>query len=211
MNKIDFKKIHLQPFKIRLIFFILIFIVVFFIGYYWHLSSLSQSLSDEKQQESELKQQYEMIVARESILKQELVEYPAIQKTLMQWKQKLIVYSELPELINEILKIGANNHLNFSQFNPGTEEKVDSHSETIYYKTPINMIAVGSYHQLSDFVSQVANLPNIVVIGDFVISNENTNEMLGEKLAAQANAENLLTASMTFEVYYLHENIDHVK
>ncbi|MFZ2315053.1 MAG: type 4a pilus biogenesis protein PilO [Gammaproteobacteria bacterium] len=207
---INLKKIYLQPLRVRIIFFLLIFIFVFYLGYRWHLASLVKVLSNAKQQEVELKQQYEMVIAKESILKQELADFPMLQRTLTQWKEKLITYSELPELINDILKLGANNHLNFSHFNPEEEKRAD-YQAAIYYKTPIKMIAVGSYHQLADFVSQVANLPNVVVIGDFSISNENTNDMLGEKLAAQANAENLLTADITFEVYYLREKVNHGK
>ena len=56
------------------------------------------------------------------------------------------------------------------------------------------------------FISQVANMPSIIVIGDFTISNESSNALLGEKLAQQAEAQHLLSAEMTLDVYHTLEN-----
>lgn len=76
----------------------------------------------------------------------------------------------------------------------------------LFAKVPIKVVLVGTYHQIADFISQVANMPSIIVIGDFTISNESSNALLGEKLAKQAEAQHLLSAEMTLDVYHTLEN-----
>ncbi len=48
----------------------------------------------------------------------------------------------------------------------------------------------------------------LVAIGDFTISTENKNDVLGAKLAQEANSGNLLTTELTLIVYLLPENTD---
>lgn len=76
----------------------------------------------------------------------------------------------------------------------------------LFAKVPIKVVLVGTYHQIADFISQVANMPSIIVIGDFTISKESSNALLGEKLAKQAEAQHLLSAEMTLDVYHTLEN-----
>lgn len=197
MNKLDFNNIHEWPIVTRCIVIALVCVVVFYIGYKWDIAALQKKLQTSHSEESNLKLEYESIIKKQSDAKIKLAHFNESRVLLNEWQKKLITYNQLPELLNQILKIGNNNSLYFSLFEPG-EAVNDNH----YQKIPIKVIAAANYHQIADFVSQIANLPWIVVIDNFTISNENKNSVLGTKLAETANAQHLLTLEMIIAIYY---------
>jgi type IV pilus assembly protein PilO len=198
MPKYNLNNIYEWPMTTRYLVVGLICAIVFYLGYGWDISALKTQIANAQAKEDELKSQLTFVINKQIKIEREAAQLPKMQASLVEWQKKLINYADLPELLNQILKLGGNNQLHFSQFNPGAEKKVD-----IYLKVPIKVIVVGGYHQLASFVSQVANMPWIVVVGDFTLSKENKNDVLGSKLAEQATAENLLTAEITLEVYHL--------
>jgi len=189
---------------IQAMIFGFIFMVIFYFGYLLDLSSLQSSLSSQQQQETNLKQQLKIAIDKEIQEENDLANLPLLQLQLTQWQKTIITHAKLPELLNEILKIGGNNYLYFSQFNPSSKQK-NGH----YFTIPIKIIVVGNYHQLARFASEIANMPWIVAINNFSISNENKTDLLGNKLAKKANAENLLTAEFNFVVFYQAEMQNH--
>lgn len=207
MNIPNIKNIHLWPLKKQAAIFALIFILVFYIGYWLDISSLVSEQTKDKAQEEDLKQQISMVISKEAALKAEISNYPMLLDILGQWKQKIIKQTELPSLLNEILKVGAANRIIFTFFNPE-----DAVKDGAYLKVSIQTIIVGGYHDIANFVSQIANMPKMVVIGDFTLSNEIKADVVGAKLADQANAENLLVAEMMLELYIMPvENTAHAK
>lgn len=201
MQNLTIKTIYAWPLAPRLISFAVIFIFSMGVGYYLNLSSLQKELADAKQQESDLRQQLELVIAKNAELTAEEAKFNALEALQKQWQQKLMHHAELPELLKEILKIGGTDQLYFTLLNPGVEV-----ADGIFDKLPIKMTVVGSYHQIAHFLDQIANLPKIIVIGDFTLSNETNNDLLGARLAEQAKANNYLTAELSFDVYHLPEN-----
>jgi len=183
-------------FKKQLIVFIIIFIIVFYAGYRFDISSLKTKRTELQTNEADLKQQMTMVANKKKAVSQAIGKYGELQAMLKQWKMKLILPSALPNLLHQLLESGANNHINFSLFKPLDDVKAGA-----YLKVPIKVIAVGSYHQIGVFLSQIANMPYIVVISALSLSNENKADVLGAKLAESANASNFLTAEMVLDVY----------
>ena len=201
MKNYDLKNIYDWPMRLQLLVFFIVFCMAFYAGYRWDILSMQERIENIQREEGDLKQQYELAVSKEALIRNQTNQVVQLKQLLAVWKSQLIKKSELPEILNEILKIGANNQLAFTLFNPGPESKVGA-----YIQKPIKIIAVGGYHQLANFISQVANLPWIIVVGNFTLSKDNRSELIGEKLAQQAEIDNLLTAEMTFEIYHLAEN-----
>lgn len=233
MNNMSLNNIHEWPLMTRLLLLLLVFLGVFYLGYRFNLSSQIQSLSRAQQQEVDLKQQIEFVVHKTQTIQSEVSQLPELQDELVKWKNQLVNYNDLPELLNQILKLGADNNLFFSSFTPGDTVKVEvpsklaanaeaatptqtgatesditdtAKTKASFDKVSIKVVVVGKYHQLADFISQLANLPWIVAIGDFTISNENQSTLLGESLAKQAEAQHLLTAEMMLDVYNTPES-----
>lgn len=195
--KLKLNNVYDWPMGLRIAIVFGIALIVFLFGYWWDLGALSDELAHSKNQESELKLQFESGVRREKKLDEELLRFDQMRSVLIAWKKKIINHSQLPEALNEILKIGGVNGLYFTLFSPGEESK-----EAEYRRLPIKAIVVGDYHQIGSFLSQVANLPWIVVIGDFSITNETKADVIGPKLAEQAKVQNLLMAELNFDIYH---------
>jgi type IV pilus assembly protein PilO len=196
----DLRNIYRWPFKKQLGIYLLVFIIVFYFLHRLFLSTITSELEANKKKESELKSQIKSLIIKEQLIKAEVAQSHHLQSLLLQWKDELTTRKNLPELINAILKIGANNNIYFAAFNPDTE--IPSNA---YIKVPINVVIVGNYHQIGNFISQVANLPTIVSIGNFTLSTEHKIDVLGKQLFDQAIAHNLLTADFNFEIYFLSE------
>jgi type IV pilus assembly protein PilO len=201
MKNLNLNMIYDWPIGARAGVLGMVFLIVFMLGQYWKISPLKTNYQDLISQEADLKQQFQLAVVRKDVLTDEMVEYPSLQSILMSWRKQLPLDVDLPELLNQILKMGASHHVFFSMFDPGVETKLNP-----YWNVPIKMIVVGSYDQVALFLSQLANLSWILSIGDFTFSDENKNDVLGAKLAALANEQNLLTATINFNIYFIPNN-----
>jgi type IV pilus assembly protein PilO len=73
--------------------------------------------------------------------------------------------TEVPNLLVDITQAGLGRGLNFVLFKPEKEKPQD-----FYAELPINIKVTGGYHELGQFVSDVAALPRIVTIGNIDIS-----------------------------------------
>jgi type IV pilus assembly protein PilO len=242
MTKMSLNNIHEWPLMTRLLLCVLVFFAMLYLGYRFDLSKQILRYSETVQQETDLKQQLELIVNKNISIKNEVSHLPTLQNELNDWQKQLVDYDNLPEVLNQILKIGGDNHLFFSLFTPEASIKVDISlkqdadktdtsgsdpnaatapaaapatattttpagvNDDIYFeKVPIKVVVIGNYHQIADFMSQVANMPWIVVIGDFTISNENKTSIVGEAMAKQIEIQHLLSAEMTLDVYHTGE------
>jgi type IV pilus assembly protein PilO len=237
MKKMTLNNIYEWPLMTRLLLLGLVCSAAFYFGYRYDLTKQMKSLSQAKQQEVDIKQQIELIIAKNLAIKNEVARLPELRSELVKWKKEVVTYNDLPELLNNILKLGGDNHLFFSLFAPGASVKValpdpvkdivaDSSSAAavpaapaptdpaaveppkkyLFAKVPIKVVLVGNYHQIADFISQIANMPSLIVVGNFTITNEASSAVLGEKLAQQAEAQHLLSAELTLDVYHALEN-----
>jgi len=104
-----------------------------------------------------------------------------IEKMLAEMVRQLPDSTEVPSLLVDITEAGARRGLNFLVFDPQQEELGD-----FYAILPILMEVTGSYHQLAEFISDLAQMPRIVTVGDMTIS---------------ADDAGLLTTSVVVETY----------
>lgn len=201
MPKLNIKNIYEWPIMTKTLIVGLICAGFFYLGYLFDVVDLDKKLNNTKTKMNDLNQQIELVIGKQNKMKNAVASLDESKRTLNQLQKQVINYNDIPQLLNEILKIGANEQIHFSLFSPDKDVSANA-----YFKIPIHILAVGSYHQLADFISQVANLPWIVVIGDFTISNDYKNDVLGSKLAEFAAAQNLLTADLKLEVYHYAKN-----
>jgi type IV pilus assembly protein PilO len=73
--------------------------------------------------------------------------------------------TEIPELLIDITQAGLGRGLQFVLFRPGKTRYAD-----FYATLPIDVTVTGSYHEMGQFVSDLAALPRIVSLGNFKIT-----------------------------------------
>ena len=75
--------------------------------------------------------------------------------------------SEMESLLADINQAGLGRGLQFELFTPGTEVMKD-----FYAELPIAVRVTGSYHDLGEFVGDVAQMPRIVTLNDIAIETQ---------------------------------------
>lgn len=202
MKKMTLENIHEWPIMTRILVLGLIFALVFFMGYRFDLANQSKLLIRAAATETDLKQQLELVISRNKGIEAEVDKLPALQTELQKWNKEIIPYDQIPQLLNDILKVGGDNHLYFSSFVPTASVAVE---KLPYARVPIKAVVVGNYHEIADFISQLANMNWVIVVGNFKISSSNEAVVLGDKLAEQAKLQHLLSAEINLEIYHMPE------
>jgi type IV pilus assembly protein PilO len=180
---------------------------VFYLGYLWDTDSLSTALEKSQQEEHNIKIQYEILLTKEASIKNDILQLPKLQEILKSWAGMLVKPAELPDLLNEILKLGTANHLQFKFFNPGAEVKQGD-----YIEVPIKVAVSGEYQGITAFITQISTMPWIVVVSNLLIAtgiDANVKSVTDIKnpadLTAQAVSDNRVTAEMTLDVYHFYK------
>jgi len=81
--------------------------------------------------------------------------------------------TEVPDLLVDITQAGLGRGLEFELFRPEKEQPKD-----FYAELPISIQVRGTYHELAEFVSDVAALPRIVTFGDITITARSKDDRL---------------------------------
>jgi type IV pilus assembly protein PilO len=83
---------------------------------------------------------------------------------------------EIPEILKTISSLGKESNLEFTLFRPKAEEP-----QQFYAKVPIELVALGNYHNIGIFFDKVSKLPRIINVVDFSMTKaKDVKEMRGK-------------------------------
>ena len=112
------------------------------------LSKLESELSSSKAIARDLQKFKEQVAKLNEELKSALTQLP---------NEK-----EIPEILTTISNLGKESNLEFTLFRPKPEE-----SQQFYARVPIELVALGNYHNIGIFFDKVSKLPRIINVVDF--------------------------------------------
>ena len=69
---------------------------------------------------------------------------------------------EIPEILKNISRLGKESNLEFTLFRPKTEQP-----QQFYANVPIDLVVIGSYHNIGTFFDKISKLPRIINVVDF--------------------------------------------
>lgn len=200
MARPDLLTAYRWPFRRQLIIFGLTVLITVFLGYFLDISAAAQKFSRAVSQEGEMKAELIATLAKVSKGEAEVSQMPILQKHIEEWQKKLIPEASVSKVLDDILRIGADNSLYFGLFDPG--DSADSPERDF---VPLNIVALGSYHGISAFLSQVAGLDSLVKIVHVSLGTEGRPAVVGQKLNDQAVQKNLLTATIYMTIGIIPE------
>jgi type IV pilus assembly protein PilO len=150
-------------------------------------------------------QQDEMKVLKVELNKlvRELNESKAIAKDLQKFKQEVDSLNielanaltqlpnekEIPEILKNISTLGKESNLEFTLFKPKAEEP-----RQFYANVPIELIALGSYHETGIFFDRVSKLPRIINVVNFYMSR-------AKDVKGKEETDNLVRTSCLVNTY----------
>ncbi len=164
LRDIDINDVPSWPTWIKISATALLSGAILFAGYYFIVQHQIDELTRVEKEELQLRSEY----ADKKGLAINLVAYrnqlEEIKDTFGIMLQQLPDKTQVPELLIDITQAGLGRGLQFELFKPQNRRTAD-----FYAELPINVQVVGTYHELGNFISDLAALPRIVTIGDLVI------------------------------------------
>jgi type IV pilus assembly protein PilO len=166
-NNLDLKDAYQWPNAPKYMLFGLIAAVVMGLGWYGYVSDKSLQLETIESQEISLKN-----VFQEKYLKTQSLEALKKQKAdvtdqVASLEGLLPNKTEMDKLLADINQLGVRNGLNFDLFKPS-----DPKVENYYAQIPLDIKIKGKYHNIANFVAEVAAMPRIINSQKLTLSEE---------------------------------------
>lgn len=133
--------------------------VVLLLGWQFLLSGQGQTLDSLKEKEAQLKDEFEIQVARAANLEPLKRQLEEMEQVLAEQLRQLPTKTQMPEIIVDISRAALSSGIHTELFQPEAEV-----TREFYAEKPIALRMVGSYHQFGDFVSTVASLPRVIIL-----------------------------------------------
>jgi type IV pilus assembly protein PilO len=172
MNLDDLKNIDINdpsswPMPIKLVGIVVICAALLFLGYYFLIADELAQYDQAQQKEESLKKTFldkKALAINLPAYKQQMEDmHQQFGALLRQLPNK----TEVPNLLVDITQAGLGRGLNFVLFKPEKERP-----QEFYAELPINIRVTGGYHEIGQFVSDLAALPRIVTVGDIQITSD---------------------------------------
>jgi type IV pilus assembly protein PilO len=99
---------------------------------------------------------------------------------------------EIPEILKTISSLGKESNLEFTLFKPRPEQP-----QQFFAHVPIDLVALGNYHNVGIFFDRVSKLPRIINVVDFNLTKaKDTKDLKGK-----SESETLLKTSCMIRTY----------
>ncbi len=169
LNDLDLENVGAWPAAARAIVAAMLFVLIVVLGYYYHISSLTERFDASERKELELRREFERKAFEAQNLDAYKLQLQEMRDSFGALVSQLPSDTEVPGLLEDISSKGELNGLTIESI-----DLLEEVREEFYVELPIAIEATGSYHDLGAFISGMAGLPRIVTLHDFDI------EMSGE-------------------------------
>lgn len=180
LKSIDINNMASWPVPIKIGGILAICLIVLAAGFWFLIQGELEQYGEAKKKEDGLRETYLSKKALAVNLPAYRQQMEDMQQTFGSLLRQLPNTTEVPDLLVDITQAGLGRGLEFALFRPEKEQPKD-----FYAELPISIEVRGTYHEIAQFVSDVAALPRIVTFGDISISGGGA----GTKLTMSAKAK----------------------
>jgi len=165
LKNIDINNIPAWPLPVKIGGIAMICIALLFAGYWFLIADELEQYDQEQKKEAGLKETYLSKKGMAINLPAYKLQMDEMHQAFGTLLRQLPNKTEVPNLLVDITQAGLGRGLNFVLFKPEKEKP-----QEFYAELPINIKVTGGYHELGQFVSDLAALPRIVTIGSIDIT-----------------------------------------
>lgn len=183
LNELDINDIGNWPWVAKGIMILFITVSIIALGFWFDTKKQLRVLEQYEQEEQTLRQTFEVKQQQAANLEAYQEQMKTMKASFGALLRQLPEKTEVPGLLEDISHQGLATGLEFRTIRLLPEKEID-----FYVELPIEIAVIGTYHQFAEFVSNIASLPRIVTLHDFVIkrlSTENTDERLMMNITAK--------------------------
>lgn len=164
INDLDVNSIGTWPLPAKIITIVVFSILILFLGYWTDTKKQLARLEAAEQEELQLRTTFESKQTKAANLQAYKDQMATMKASFGALLRQLPEKTEVPGLLEDISHQGLATGLEFRTIRLQPEKEID-----FYVELPIEISVVGNYHQFGEFVSNIAALPRIVTLHDFVI------------------------------------------
>ena len=189
LSNIDINDIGSWTRRVKFLMAGLLCIAILFAGYHFIIKEQLADLDVVKTKEQQLKDTFldkKALAINLDAYKAQNVE---AEETFGVLLKQLPNESEIPDLLIDMTQVGLARGLQFEQIKPGATIEQDFYAEKL-----VNIKANGSYHQIANFISDIAALPRIINVANFKLVRE------------QNESSNLTLEAVTKTYHYLEDS-----
>lgn len=172
LRSIDLRDVAGWPRSVKIAAAVLVCIALLASGYWFIIKDQLAELEKAEREELALKNEFSEKKALAVNLDAYRQQMDEMENRFGVMLRQLPDRTEVPELLIDITQTGIGRGLQFELFQPRNKRVAD-----FYAELPINIKVTGTYHQLGEFVSDVAALPRIVTIDDLVLSPSGSEQL----------------------------------
>ncbi len=183
LRNIDLNNISSWPLPVKIGGIVVVGILILAAGFWFVVRGELEDLDVAQKREVQLKETYSSKVALAVNLPAYKQQMEEMEQTFGSLLRQLPDTTEVPDLLIDITQAGLGQGLEFVLFKPQKEKPKE-----FYAELPISIKVKGGYHELANFVSDVAALPRIVTFGDIAITGAGGKKS-GGKLLMSAQAK----------------------
>ncbi len=165
LQEVDINDPSSWSYSVRVVVAVVVSILIVIAGYYFVIVDQRVELDRVSAAELTLKEDFLVKKALAINLEAYKVQMAEAEQTFEVLFQQLPNRTEVPDLLIDITQAGLARGLKFDRFKP--EEVVD---RGFYAEMPVSIVVTGSYHQIGEFVSDIAALPRIVSVDTFKLT-----------------------------------------
>ncbi|MFZ6688592.1 type 4a pilus biogenesis protein PilO [Undibacterium sp. SXout11W] len=164
----DLNGLHpgLWPIVPRLAAAFAVLVVVILLSWFFYWDGQNEEINQKQQEEVKLKQEYKEKLQQAINLDALKDQRVLVQQYVAAMEKQLPSKAEMDALLSDINQAGAGRGLQFDSFKPGVVSVKDYYAEL-----PIDIKLTGNYHDLGEFVADIAKLPRIVTLNNLSISS----------------------------------------
>lgn len=159
LKQVNLNNLHLQPKAVQLFFGLFLAALLVGVAYFALYRQQLEDIEVLKQQEAQLKQDYEAKSAKAANLDALKIELEQIRSAFNILVKQLPTDAEIPGLIQELHQAGATNGMRMNSVTPQAAV-IDDSVERLPYTISLS----GNYEQLSQFTRDVGKLSRIVTL-----------------------------------------------
>lgn len=166
----------------------LLCVLLVFAGYWFIIKDKFVDLEKVEREEEQLRSTFlekKALAINLDAYRQQMVEAKEMFEVL---KRQLPNESEIPDLLIDMTQVGLSRGLQFEQIKPGSTVPKD-----FYAEKRVSIKANGEYHQIANFISDIAALPRIINVSNFKLRRKS------------GNPQNLTLEAVTKTYHYLDD------
>jgi type IV pilus assembly protein PilO len=184
------------PLPVKAFMCALVFVAVAGLGYYFDSMTQLDELAASEKKEVDLKSEFENKQKKSVNLQDYRDQLAQIETSLAIMIKQMPTQEEVASLLVDISQTGLASGLEFRLFKPGAPVVKDFYSEL-----PINIQVIGTYEELSLFVSGLAALPRIVTVHDVKLTPVAAAGAAGEASKAASDKDNNIVMDAVVKTY----------